>query len=169
MKKKIAAALILTMTFGMGNTVFAAGIGEQNPIDVTARYNDNITTQTVYSVDLEWEDMTFTYRETGSRTWNPATHTYTDNTSSGWDKTSAAVTATNHSNVPVEVGFVYQTNDVYGVNASMSKDSFALSAGEEGKPGEAAADSSNLNISGIPNEKVTAEGIVIGTITVTIR
>ena len=33
--------------------------------------------QTVYSVDLTWEDMTFTYNESGARTWDPDTHTYT--------------------------------------------------------------------------------------------
>ena len=47
----------------------------------------------MYSVDLTWEDMTFTYNESGSRTWDPDTHTYTDTTSAGWDKVTAAVTA----------------------------------------------------------------------------
>ena len=53
------------------------------------------------------EDMTFTYNESGARTWDPDTHTYTDTTSAGWDKVTAAVTATNHSNAQVTVKFDY--------------------------------------------------------------
>ena len=176
MKKIIAAALALTMTLGMSTTALAAGnvdgagVGSQDPIDVTAKYNDGTTEPTVYSVDLTWEDMTFTYNESGTRTWDPDTHTYTDTTSAGWDKVTAAVTATNHSNAQVTVKFDYTPQGATGVNASMSKDSFKLAAGVENKPNEAATDSSILTIdSGTkPNDSVTAEGVTIGTITVTI-
>ena len=92
----------------------------------------------MYSVDLTWEDMTFTYNESGTRTWDPDTHTYTDTTSAGWDKTTAAVTATNHSNAEVKVSFTYTPQGDTGVTASMSKDSFKLAAGVENKPNEAA-------------------------------
>ena len=109
MKKLIATALALTMTLSLSTTALAAGnvdgavVGSQEPIDVTAKYNDSATDPIVYSVDLKWDDMTFTYNEFGTRTWDPDTHTYTDTTSAGWDKTYAAVTATNHSNVQVTV------------------------------------------------------------------
>ena len=174
MKKMIATALALTMVLGLSTTAMAAnvdgaGVGSQNPIDVTAKYNGGVTEPTVYSVDLEWEDMTFTYNETGTRTWNPDTHTYTDSTTSGWDKTTAAVTATNHSNAEVTVSFAYTPKGDTGVNAFMSQDSFKLAAGVENMPGEAATDSSILTIgTNKPNASVTAEGITIGTITVTI-
>ena len=55
------------------------------------------------------------------------------------------------------------------MNASMSQDSFKLAAGVENKPNEAATDSSILTITGTPNNSVTAEGVTIGTITVTIE
>ena len=177
MKKLIATALALTMVLGLSTTALAAGnvdgagVGSQDPIDVTAKYNDSTTEPAVYSVDLTWEDMTFTYNESGTRTWNPDTHTYTDSTTSGWDKVAAAVTATNHSNTEVTVKFYYTPQGNTGVNASMSKDSFKLAAGVENRPNEAATDSSNLTIdSGTkPNSSVTAEGVTIGTITVTIE
>ena len=174
MKKLIATALALTMTLSLSTTALAAGVngagvGSQNPIDVTAKYNDGAKEPTVYSVDLTWEDMTFTYNESGTRTWDPDTHTYTDTTSAGWDKVTAAVTATNHSNVQVTVKFDYTPQGATGVNASMSKDSFKLAAGVENKPNEAATDSSILTITGTPNDSVTAEGVTIGTITVTIE
>lgn len=175
MKKLIATALALTMTLSLSTTALAAGnvddagVGPQDPIDVTAKYNEGATEPTVYSVDLTWEDMTFTYNESGTRTWDPDTHTYTDTTSAGWDKVTAAVTATNHSNVQVTVKFDYTPQGATGVNASMSKDSFKLAAGVENKPNEAATDRSILMITGTPNNSVTAEGVTIGTITVTIE
>ena len=175
MKKLIATALALTMTLSLSTTALAAGnvngagVGSQDPIDVTAKYNDSTTEPTVYSVDLTWEDMTFTYNESGTRTWDPDTHTYTDTTSAGWDKVTAAVTATNHSNTEVTVSFTYTPQGATGVNASMSKDSFKLAAGVENKPNEAATNSSILTITGTPNNSVTAEGVTIGTITVTIE
>ena len=174
MKKLIATALALTMTLSLSTTALAggnvdgAGLGSQD-INVTAKYNDGVKEPTVYSVDLTWEDMTFTYNESGTRTWDPDTHTYTDTTSAGWDKFTAAVTATNHSNTKVTVSFTYTPQGTTGVNASMSKDSFNLAAGVENKPNEAATDSSILMITGTPNNSVTAEGVTIGTITVTIE
>ena len=177
MKKLFATALALAMVLSLSTTALAAGnvngagVGSQDPIDVTAKYNDDATEPTVYSVDLTWEDMTFTYNESGTRTWDPDTHTYTDTTSAGWDKISATVTATNHSNAQVTVKFDYTPQGATGVNASMSKDSFKLAAGVENKPNEAATDSSNLTIDSRtkPNATVSAAGTVIGTITVTIE
>lgn len=177
MKKLIATALALTMTLSLSTTALAAGkvdgagVGSQDPIDVTVKYNDSATEPTVYSVDLTWEDMTFTYNESGTRTWDPDTHTYTDTTSAGWDKVTAAVTATNHSNAPVTVKFDYTPQGDTGVTASMSKLSFILAAGVENYPNDAATDSSALTIKGDtkPNDSVTAEGVTIGTITVTIE
>lgn len=177
MKKLIATALALTMTLSLSTTALAggnvdgAGVGSQDPIDVTAKYNDDATEPTVYSVDLTWEDMTFTYNESGTRIWNPDTHTYTDTTSAGWDKYTAEVTATNHSNTAVTVTFDYTPQGDTGVTAYMTKRSFILAAGVENYPDDAATNSSALTINGNskPNNSVTAEGVTIGTITVTIK
>ena len=177
MKKLIAIALALTMTLSLSTTALAggnvdgAGVGPQDPIDVTVKYNDSATDPIVYSVDLTWEDMTFTYNESGTRTWDPDTHTYTDPTSAGWDKVTAKITATNHSNAQVMVSFTYTPQGDTGVTASMSKLSFILAAGVENMPNDAATNSSLLTIKGDtkPNDSVTAEGVTIGTITVTIE
>lgn len=173
MKKMIATALALTLCLCMGTTALAAdvngaGLGAQDPIDVTAKYNDGATTPTVYSVDLKWDDMTFTYNASGTRTWNPDTHTYTDTTSAGWDKTTAEVTATNHSNAAVNVTVAYAQTGDYGVTGTLSNANFTLAAGVEGNYANAASDKATLTISGTPNSTVTAEGVTVGTITVTI-
>ncbi len=179
MKKLIATALALTMTLSLSLSTTAlaagkvddAGVGSQVPIDVTAKYNDGVTKPTVYSVDLTWEDMTFTYNESGTKIWDPDTHTYTDSTSVGWDKYTAEVTATNHSNAKVTVTFDYTPQGDTGVTAYMTKRSFILAAGVENYPNDAATNSTLLTINGNskPNGSVTAEGVTIGTITVTIE
>ena len=176
MKKLIATALALTMTLSLSATALAAGnvdgagVGSQVPIDVTAKYNDGVKEPTVYSVDLTWEDMTFTYNESGTRIWDPDTHTYKDTTSVGWDKFTAEVTATNHSNTVVTVSFTYTPQGNTGVTASMTKQSFTLAAGVENYPDHAPTNSAALTINGNskPNDSVTAEGVTIGTITVSI-
>lgn len=172
MKKLITVALALMMVLCLGTTAFAAesttiGTGDKK-IDVTAKYSDTSSTPTVYSVDLSWDSMTFTYSKSGTKTWNPADHTYSGGGSADWDKASADVKATNHSNAQVTVSFQYEAKGDTGVTGSMSKDSFTLAAGVENKPNEAASDTSTLSISGTPNGTVTAEGITVGTITVTI-
>ena len=177
MKKLIATALALTMTLSLSTTALAggnvddAGVGPQDPIDVIVKYNDDATDPTVYSVDLTWDDMTFTYNESGTRTWDPDTHTYTDPTSAGWDKVTAAVTATNHSNAPVKVSFTYTPQGNTGVTASMSLRNFILAAGKENEPDNADTNSVVLTIdrTSKPNNSVTAGGVTIGTITVTIE
>ncbi len=169
MKKLITVALALTLCLCMGTTALAAGLGEQDPIDVKAKYNDATATPTVYSVDLKWDDMTFTYNASGTRTWDPATHTYTDNTTAGWNKTTAEVTATNHSNADVNVTMTYEATGDYGVAGILDNAKFSLTAGVEGEYANAASDKATLTISGTPNDTVTAEGVTVGTITVTIE
>src|SRR5699024_1465343 len=106
-----------TTALAAGN-VDGAGVGSQDPIDVTAKYNDGVTEPAVYSVDLAWEHMTFTYNESGTRTWNPDTHTYTDTTSAGWDKTTATIQMTNHSNVAVDVDLTYTPVEGTGITGA---------------------------------------------------
>ncbi len=174
MKKLIATALALTMTLSLSTTALAAGnvdgagVGSLDPIDVTAKYNDGVTEPAVYSVDLAWEDMTFTYNESGTRTWNPDTHTYTDSTTSGWDKTTATIQMTNHSNVAVDVDLTYTPVEGTGITGALNVTEFSFKAGPEGDPEGASTKFATLTISGTPNDTVTAEGVTVGTITVTI-
>lgn len=192
MKKGIAVLLALGLTLGVSVTAFAQGSStitsteegkNSQEIDVTAKYSA-VKEGVVYSVDLVWDDMTFTYKEEGERIWNPADHTYGDTVTGGWDKTTALVKATNHSNTGVNVTFTYTpTETATGISGSIIDDGGTdstmtrlsnteriaqLDAGEENYYGGAAYRIAGLAISGTPNQNVTAEGIQIGTITVTI-
>lgn len=175
MKRIFAFGLVLAMILSMSVTAFAAEgsgtgkkPGESQNIDVTAKTESNISAATVYSVDIEWESMTFTYVESGSKVWNPNTHAYSTSTESKWDRTESKITVTNHSNASVKVAVEYTPIEGNGVSGTISNGSATLNAGVENKPKEADKLEARLTISGTPNESVTDKGIKVGSVKVTI-
>ena len=72
MKKLTAFGLSAAMMMSMSSMVFAEettmGTGDQE-IDVHAKYEDNTSSSAVYSVDVSWGAMEFTYTEDGTLTW----------------------------------------------------------------------------------------------------
>lgn len=168
MKQALSLILVVLMLMAVSTVVFAAEPGESENIDVTGKYNSTVTEGTVYSVDIVWEDMTFTYNETTEKVWNAADHSYTTTTTGVWDKTTAKITVTNHSNAAVTATLTYSAEANTGVNGSLNTTQKVLAAGAEGKPDEADALVATLTISGTPTETVTESGIKIGTITITL-
>lgn len=175
MKKFLSFLLAMVMAMSMSVTAFAEGgsstrqdAGNQS-IDVTAKYNQSSGTQITYSVEITWESMTFTYTESGTKIWNPETHTYTTSTTGGWDKTEADITVVNHSNAPVTATVSYAPIDGNGVTGTIENGSKLLAAGTENDPDNADKLVATLKISGTPNSTVSAAGVKVGTITVTIE
>lgn len=169
MKKITALILALTLVMSMSITAFATtvGTGDQD-IDVKGKYLDNSTTPTIYSVDVTWGAMEFTYTESGAMTWNPADHTYTDSTSATWVANGNTVTVTNHSNAEVTASFAFNALTAYNtVTGSFDIASETLDAGVV--DGYDAADKvvATLTLAGTLDETVT-DFTKVGTITVTI-
>lgn len=61
----------------------------------------------VYSVDVSWGAMNFTYSTTITPVWNEITHLYDDKYSSEWKAEGNTIKLTNHSNVDVKAKFKY--------------------------------------------------------------
>lgn len=176
MKKVISTALALAMTLSMSVGAFAADNsatltgGESSSskdITVKATLQTSPAETEVYSVDVTWTDMTFTYTQPQNKVWNPATHSYTttDNGAGGWDKNEATVTVTNHSNKEVNVNVSYSAVDSCGVTGVIDVKTKKLASGVGLAYGSADKLVSKLTISGKPAAEGTND---IGTVTVSI-
>lgn len=75
--------------------------------DVYVTYQEGASSPTIYSVDIVWESMEFTYTAASKGTWNPSTHTFTDAGEASWSFANNKITVTNHSNADVNTSFSY--------------------------------------------------------------
>ena len=178
MKKKTALVLTLAMVFSLAPlSVYADTITKVGGIashDVKATYRADSSGGaggTVYSVDITWGDMAFTYTAKAG-IWDPATHKTTGAEGGVWtvDKDGGnTITVTNHSNTGVTAAFSYAADtDFTGIigtfdNASLNLETAVGTAVDEAPNGTAA-----LSLSGALGS-TTADNTKIGTITVTLN
>ncbi|MCD7957005.1 MAG: hypothetical protein LUG93_14910 [Lachnospiraceae bacterium] len=126
-KKTAALIIAAAMCVGMnaGTVAYADTLEDEgsSSADVTATYKSS-ETATVYSVDITWGSLEFTYTEAGAQAWDPSTHTYTDSDEEdgGWsyEEGSNIVTITNHSNSAVGGKISCTTADAYAENVTLS-------------------------------------------------
>ena len=117
-RKLFVVALALVLTLSMTATAFAAA-GNENAtslpyskdIDVTGTYSGSTIGGDVYSVDISWDAMDFTYTVVSGTQWNPSTHQYDSAAAPGWTANGGnSITTVNHSNVPVDVALTFTKN-----------------------------------------------------------
>ena len=174
MRKLFAIGIAAALALSTGVVVFAEssektiGGNESQSINVIAKRTDTTENNVVYSVDMKWDDMTFTYHEKSTRVWNPPDHTYSEKIIGGGDKNTADILVTNHSNADVKVGFVYKTAGNTDLTATLDVTESTLKAGVENDYEHADNVTSKLTLSGKPNETVSESGCKIGTITITV-
>ncbi|MCD8013405.1 MAG: hypothetical protein LUG99_09545 [Lachnospiraceae bacterium] len=125
LKKTAALMVAAAMCVGMnaGTVAYAETLEDEgsSSADVTATYKSS-ETATVYSVDITWGSLEFTYTEAGAQTWDPSTHTYSEAEEGGWsyEKGSNILTITNHSNSAVIGKVWYFIADAYANDVTMS-------------------------------------------------
>ena len=176
-KKKTALVLTLAMVFSLAplsayaETISEAGRSASH--DVTATYVDGSsggTGGTVYSVDIAWGDMAFTYTAAAG-VWDPGTHTITGADGGTWSATNTGgnqIKVTNHSNTAVTATFSYAAASGYeGISGSFDKTSPDLATAVGTEVSNAPKDSAALSLSGAL-DSATAANTTIGTITVTL-
>lgn len=144
------------------------GTGQQATIEVEAQYVDNVQTPIVYSVDISWGAMDFTYTETGTRTWNPTNHSYSGEPTGSWNAEGNTITVTNHSNADVTADFAFQPAEgITGLDGKFSVPQGALAAGEVNNYSGAKSVQSSLTLDGSYTENT--DMTTVGSVTVTIQ
>ena len=165
MKNKFAiiAALVLAST----SVVAAYAVNsekndgsELTNIKVTGSYIDSKST--TMSVDVEWEEMNFTYFG-GHKVWDPETHSYTTESACWWNEPKE-ITVINHSNSAIKAQMNFASK-VEGLNGMFDEDVILLETAEGTAVDAAPKDSTYFSVSGAGIETNNTD---LGTITVTI-
>ena len=175
MKKIFALVLALVLTAALAVTCFAATVtsvpNSSNTASVKATYAPGSTSDTIYSVDVSFGDMAFTYNDAVQGTWNPETHGYTGAVAANWTCAENAnkITVTNHSNAAVDVDVTYaKAAGFEGITGTITNDSYTLvSAVDKATDDAELTEVSTLTLSGALDAG-TAANTTIGTVTVTI-
>lgn len=178
MKKKTALVLTLAMVFSLAPLSAYADtidrVGGTASHDVTATYVDGSSGGaggTVYSVDIAWGDMAFTYTAAAG-TWDPANHTYTGAEGGVWkvDKEGGnTITVTNHSNTDVTAAFNYAPAEGFtGISGSFDNALLNLPTAVGTAVEAAPKGTASLSLDGALDSAATTS-TKIGTITVTLN
>ena len=175
MKQIFTLALTFLLVFTLVTvTAFAADttINAENGTAtkaVTASYHSGTGGGTVYSVDITWGSMAFTYSEGSSPTWNPATHTYSSGGTGGWSHNGNKITVTNHSNTKVTANLTYTPEAGYDkISGSFDNANMTIETAVGTEVPKAPKDTAALTLSGTLASTLT-DPTTVGTITVTIR
>ena len=174
MKKIFAMILTLALLSMASVTAFAASPittkGGSDSAEVKGTYVAGGTATTVYSIDITWGSMEFTYTDASAGTWNPETHQYDNMVAAKWSCAADAnkIEVTNHSNVDVTVQFSYAPESGYSeITGTFSDAKLKLDSAVETEPLNAPSGSATLSLSGaLSSEKTTSTKI--GTVTVTL-
>lgn len=152
-------------------------INGNDSVNVTGTYVAGEDATTIYSVDISWGDMKFTYTGEIAGTWNPATHETSAGTAAAWTVDTAAadgklagneVKVTNHSNGAITATVAYKSLDAYSaVTGTVTNGTLNLASAVETTYENAPNGTASLTLSGELPSTHTA-GAQIGTVTVTI-
>ena len=135
--------------------------------EVKGTYQPGGSGTVVYSVDIAWTDMSFTYTGAGEGTWNPETHQYIGSSEGAWTASNDSITVTNHSNAAVKATASYQAETGYESTTMTFGNNEATVATAVGTE-VASAPSATITVTPGGTLAESANGGKIGTITVSI-
>lgn len=172
MKKMISLLLALLMVTSLSVSAFAAegvGNGGSDSADVKGTYKGTAAS-TVYSVDISWNGLEFTYNGEYEGEWNPNTHSYDNGTKGGWAEGTGTITITNHSNTGITAVPSYKAASGFeDAGMTFSTTSLTVATADNGvgtAAGSAVTGTITVTPTGTLPEGTT--GAVIGKITITI-
>ena len=168
MKKLVSLLAAAALTCAMGTTAFAADQDGVSTGDYTADVKGTYQAgAVVYSVDIAWTDMSFTYTGAGEGTWNPETHQYSGSSEGAWTASNDSITVTNHSNAAVKATASYKAETGYESTTMTFGNNEATVATAVGTE-VASAPSATITVAPGGTLAESANGGKIGTITVSI-
>ena len=121
-----------------------------------------VTDETVYSIDVIWEDISFIYNQ-GDFEWNPGSHSYdVEDSTSGWDDKNGKITAINHSRLAVEILVSFELAEPANgtVALSIENELFILN-GASGESADLSQNYAILTATGSPEREGTIGKIVV--------
>lgn len=167
MKKIIAATLALTLSMSMGNFVYAA---EDESADIKATYQaGKENTDTVYSVDVKWGSLEYTYSSGVTKSWDPTTLKYKETSgTSSWTCQDGAdqITVTNNSNADITASLAYAETGS-NITGTFTNSKIGLKSAEGTNVGKSPSETTTLSLKGALSD-TTAVKKEIGKVTVTI-
>ena len=152
--------------------VFAQAVsGSAYDYDVSVDVESSEEAAAMVSVSIEWDDLTFVYKESLQERWDAKTHSYIpieDAEESGWEKTSGNIIVTSHSNIPLTVYTFFGDRSAMslsstknGVTAQLNQLSHMLPSAEGTTVENAPSAVCTVSISGTP---ITMQSFEIDTI-----
>ena len=157
-----------------GNTSYTPN---NNTHDVSVTYQEGESSATIYSVDIVWESMEFTYTAASEGTWNPSTHTFIDVEGASWSFANNKITVTNHSNTAINATFSYAPaanfDTVSGAfvdssGTALTNATLTLNSAVDSTREQAPSGTAFLSLSGELPSRLESK-TVCGTVTVTIN
>ena len=171
MKKITTLLAAAALTCAMGTTAFAAdqdGVSTGDyTADVNGTYQAGGSGAVVYSVDIAWTNMNFTYTGAGEGTWDPETHQYSGSSEGAWTASDESITVTNHSNAAVKATAKFEADSGYESTTMTFGNNGATVATAVGTD-VASAPSATITVTPGGTLAESADGGKIGTITVSI-
>ena len=158
----LVLVVALCASFAVSAEKVNTGLGSvSTDVKVEFKSPEEDTSTIVYSVDVEWKDVSFSY-SAGTTKWNPEKHDYSaSGDSAEWTDATGSVIVTNHSNADVDVAVTFEKASNGSATVDVTNGLFTLASAVD----KTAADSktASLTASGTPTSSAK-----IGTITVTV-
>ena len=168
MKKLLALTLTMAMLFtmtAMAEDKITTNQGTAST-DVKATYVAGSPDTTIYSVNISWGSMDFTYTDGSKGTWNPQTHSYDDGTDGKCPATGNTITDTNHTNAAVSATISFKS-DITTLTPIFDNEVLELATADGTNVGSAPTATSTLTLDGSIDPSDIVDG-KIGMVTVTI-
>lgn len=169
MKITVSMVLAAMMAVALPGAALAVGQGEASTQNVTGHYVSGGESSVVYSVDISWDPLDFTYTDAFKGNWNPTTHEYEGGTEASWTPGNATITVTNHSNAAITATPSYQPESEFeSASMTFDKDSFEVASADNAtESGAGTPVTGTLEVTPSGSLPEGADG-TIGTITITI-